>query len=59
MTWTRLNRKRLPKTGSFIVGSWRRFDGGLEWTTSSMTDWDWIADDRTHYCRLPKPPKKP
>jgi hypothetical protein len=61
--WKRINRKRLPKTGIIIAGSWRNDGcGGLEWTMSSPCDYgfgNWFDADRTHYIRLPKPPSAP
>ena len=58
--WTPVNRKRLPKSGIIIGGSWRADGaGGLEWSMSSpcSNGWDsWFDDDRTHYMRLPTPP---
>jgi hypothetical protein len=64
MNWKPINRKRLPKTGRIIAGSWRNNilkPGGWEWSISGVTDcgWaTWIDSDRTHYIRLPKPPKR-
>jgi len=55
--WIRANPKRLPKRGRIIAGGWR----GNEWSMSSVTGKGWesfIDDDRTHYLRLPPPPKK-
>lgn len=62
MNWKRFNRKRLPKTGIIIGGSYRNDGkGGQEWSMSGPTEagWsNWIDDDRTHYLRLPNPPKR-
>lgn len=56
MNWKRINRKRLPKTGQIVTGSYRNG----EWTTSSVGSKgfeSWFDSDRTHYVRLPKRPK--
>ena len=54
--WKPINRKKLPKTGFVLAGSYR--DG--RWTTSSVSDGDgfprWADDDRTHYFQIRKPP---
>lgn len=56
MRWKRINKKKLPKTGLIIAGSFR--DG--EWDTSSASSHGyaaWFDPDRTHYLRLPTPPR--
>lgn len=60
--WTPVNRKRLPKSGIIIAGSWRVVGGEKQWTMSTPCDcgWGgWFDADRTHFLQLPKPPKKP
>jgi hypothetical protein len=55
LRWQRINRKRLPKTGTIIAGGFRKG----EWTMSSPSDgngFPYFADnDRTHYIRIPVP----
>jgi hypothetical protein len=57
LEWKRINRRKLPKTGSIIAGSWRNGT----WTMSSASDDGgfprWADSDRTHYLRLPIPRK--
>lgn len=62
--WKRINRGKLPTTGSIVAGSWRKgLDGKLEWSMSSPsynTGFPYWADpDRTHYFRFPAPPSQP
>lgn len=53
--WKRINRKRLPKTGVIIAGSYRNG----KWSMSSPSHGDgfpvFADSDRTHYIRIPIP----
>jgi len=55
--WIKIDRCRLPKTGIIIAGSYRNG----EWSMCSVSNEGfprWCDSDRTHYCRLPNPPKQ-